>query len=62
MLVARVVGDDDLRLAIDVSCIAEKTVLLAQQNQNMRGSPKNPIGMVDSSSSKGLLFNPLILR
>lgn len=34
-------GDDDLRLVIDVSCIAEKTV---------RGPTKPKIGMVDSSS------------
>ena len=62
MVVAWVVGDD-LRLVIDVSCIAQRLAFLAQQNQNMRGLPKKPkIGMVDSSSSKGLLFNPLILR
>lgn len=52
MLVAWVVGDDDLRLVIDVSSIAKRLSLaVAQQNQNMRGLPKKPkIGMVDSSS------------
>ena len=59
MLVALVVGDDDLRFVRrwDSSCIA-KRLSMAQQKRKMRGSPKNPFGMVDVRKANGLLFNP----
>ena len=50
MLVAWVVGDDDLRLVIDVSCIAKRLVC-GPTKPKYEGLPKkNLIGMVDLSS------------
>lgn len=40
MLVAWVVGDDDLRLVIDVSCIAEKTGLFGPTKPKYEGAPQ----------------------